>query len=715
MKNILFIFFGLISRPLQKLDNTRSNQARLISSFLVLVICLQIFHLIDEIINGKDPGLEYFIGILFITVAYFLTRTSYFQIGALLWGITNTTVSWIVILKTQDINTIPTQIPFLIFSLMIPALVVKPIYIVIIGMINVLVVLTIPFFSIFNTVSYAFLTTEILFTIISSLFFILILYYREYTDRIKNSELMESKKQIQDLLESTSEAIIGIDLEGNCSFCNAAAQNILGFANQNEILGNNFRKLIHHTDVHGKAVTQENCRIFDSFKGKHVQVSDEIFWKKNGSFFPVEYNSSPVYRSGNITGAVISFFDISERLKIENALRESEERLKEAHQIAHIGNWDWNIKTGSLYWSDEIYRIFGRIPQEFPATYAAFLETIHPDDRDNVTAAVDDAVRNKSQYSINHRIVLPDGEIRIVHEEGKVYFDTATDKPMRMIGAVQDITQLKNTEAKLIQWQKIIEETNQNLNRRVEEEVQNNRKKDLILIQQSRLADMGEMISHIAHQWRQPLNALSLLLSNIKFSFLTGELTEESLEETLNRANNYMSKMSTTIDDFRNYFKPNKEISEFLISEAVESTMSLVAATLKDASISLETSLSKNLMVSGFPNEFSQVILNLLNNARDAITENKISNGMIKIQAFAEGEKIFVIIEDNGGGIPANIIDDIFKPYFTTKEEGRGTGIGLYMSKNIITDHMAGSITAESTRTGAVFTIELPAYKNAKK
>jgi len=142
------------------------------------------------------------------------------------------------------------------------------------------------------------------------------------------------------------------------------------------------------------------------------------------------------------------FNEIAERKRIEKALRRSEASLNEAQRIARFGNWDWNIQTNQLYWSDEIYRIFGLFPQQFGATYEEFLDSVHPDDREFVKEAVNEALLRKQPYSINHRIVLPDGTVRIVHGQGEVTYDEAS-APVRMIGTVQDITESKLAEEEL--------------------------------------------------------------------------------------------------------------------------------------------------------------------------------------------------------------------------------------------------------------------------
>lgn len=232
-----------------------------------------------------------------------------------------------------------------------------------------------------------------------------------------------------------------------------------------------------------------------------------------------------------------------------------------------------------------------------------------------------------------------------------------------------------------------------------------------LLEQQSKLAAMGEMISAIAHQWRQPLNALSLVLQNIDFSYKLGELDNDLMDKSMSKANLLTSTMSKTIDDFRNFFRLDKEKKEFSLDKSILKAISLIDATLSNNEIKLEFSLSENISVYGYENEFSQVILNLINNSKDALLERKIKEAHIKIYTKKEENEVLIFVQDNGGGISKQIIDKIFDPYFTTKEEGKGTGIGLYMSKVIIEENMNGSLTTQDIKDGIIFIIAIPLNK----
>ena len=252
-------------------------------------------------------------------------------------------------------------------------------------------------------------------------------------------------------------------------------------------------------------------------------------------------------------------------------------------------------------------------------------------------------------------------------------------------------------------------ELNSALEEKVIVETSKQKEQEQLLIQQTKLAAMGEMIGNIAHQWRQPLNALGLILQNLKFSYEIGELDEKMMNKSIEKANMLTKNMSKTIDDFRNFFRPNKAKESFKINESVTKAIELIESTFEHHNIKLEKDFtSTETEFFGFPNEFSQVVLNLLTNAKDAVLENKIENPLIIVQTKKDDEYIYISIKDNGLGIKSEIINKIFEPYFTTKDEGKGTGIGLYMSKIIIENNMNGKIEVKNEEEGANVTIKLP-------
>jgi len=228
-------------------------------------------------------------------------------------------------------------------------------------------------------------------------------------------------------------------------------------------------------------------------------------------------------------------------------------------------------------------------------------------------------------------------------------------------------------------------------NEHLQKEIISRKEKERLLIQQSKMAAMGEMISAISHQWKQPLNMLALQLQDVYFKSQLGQLTPEHMVDANEKANSLIQFMSHTIDDFRNFFTPEKKYELFDIRTAIDETLFLVQSILKSSNIDVHIS-GENMKVSGLQNEFKQVMLNLFNNSRDAIVEQNSNNAAIDIKIEDDGSFYSIHFIDTGGGIKENLLDKIYEPYFTTKEEGKGTGIGLYMSKMIIEENMNGKI-----------------------
>jgi len=307
-------------------------------------------------------------------------------------------------------------------------------------------------------------------------------------------------------------------------------------------------------------------------------------------------------------------------------------------------------------------------------------------------------------------------EFEAVCINGKhVWFDTRA-VPFRndvgeivsVLGITRDITDRKLAEKSLAEKRRQLEELNIHLEHRVAEEVSESRKKDQILIQQGRQAAMGEMIGNIAHQWRQPLNTLGLIVQELHMTYGHPEFNKESLEAKVKKAMELISHMSRTIDDFSNYFKPEKERILFSVNQAVAKAISLIRPSFNNLNINVEVDALPNVEINGYPNEYSQVLLNILLNCRDAFEGGNIGRQpVIRIAVFKQDSRSVVTVADNAGGIPEDIIDKISDPYFTTKGPDKGTGIGLYMAKTIIEKNMEGRLFWRNTADGAEFRIEV--------
>uniref|UniRef100_C6E954 histidine kinase n=1 Tax=Geobacter sp. (strain M21) TaxID=443144 RepID=C6E954_GEOSM len=389
--------------------------------------------------------------------------------------------------------------------------------------------------------------------------------------------------------------------------------------------------------------------------------------------------------------------DLTELKRAEQAQKHSESTLKLAVETTGLGIFDLDLKTGKGEWSPIAKKHYG-LPADTEVGLATVIEGVHPEDREKIERIARDAASpgGAGIYSAEYRTVgAVDGKVRWISMRGRVFYDEE-GTPLRLVGACLNVTDV-------VQAQETLKEEMSERLRAVEEL----RRQEQLLIRQGRLAAMGEMIANIAHQWRQPLNTLGLIIQELPTYQERNLLTRDYLEGSVSRAMQVINYMSQTIDGFRNFFGPDKEHQTFLASEVLEKTVSILDAAFAELNLELVVRVDREAVVQGIPNEYSQVLLNILMNAKDALLERKVEHPKVEVRLFKEGEKAVVTITDNAGGIPPEIMDRIFDPYFTTKGPDKGTGIGLFMSKTIIEKNMKGSLTVINQPEGAQFRIEV--------
>ena len=616
--------------------------------------------------------------------------------------------------------------------------------------------------------------------------------------------------------------------------CNQAFSNFLGLSmdyiigkSDFELFPREYAELLRSKDI----PVLENLTTYSNYEWvDHVDGSRLYLLSKKAPL---------IDKSGLLLGMVSISRDVTEEHSLRDNIKEAHHHLVTAQKIAKVGHWQLNIQTNTLVWSDEIYRIFGFEPQGFPATYELFLDTIHPDDRVNVQDAVGLAITTHTEYNIIHRIILPDGHVKTVHEIGHASYD-AENIPMQMIGIVHDISHLKRIEAKLAEQQEAFNTISKHSSDgillikegrfiacnqaavtmlKVEDEssvidllpseispeyqadgkTSAEKEKELItacleagrvrfdwvhidsegeefwvdvlltrliinaqalihvawrdiserkelenelemttqrykelaarldvrvkeqsihLVKQSRMAQMGELLSMIAHQWRQPLSSIAAVSSSIKLKIDLGQTDFETAQgiqsfqdyayKQMNEIEVYVNALSSTIDDFRTLYKPGKTMHRHAITEPIKRALSLVERKFREHSILVEESFTTEVAVSMHANEVMQVVLNLLKNAEDNLVEKGTKDPTILVKTLILNDTVKIEIYDNGGGIEEDIMDKIFDPYFSTKSEKNGTGLGLYMCKIIIEEHQKGILQVKNTEIGACFSIELP-------
>ncbi|WP_051420643.1 sensor histidine kinase [Helicobacter pametensis] len=285
-----------------------------------------------------------------------------------------------------------------------------------------------------------------------------------------------------------------------------------------------------------------------------------------------------------------------------------------------------------------------------------------------------------------------------------------------IISSIQDLH--GSLEEAVFQKTKELHELNDALQQKINQALKESRQKDQVMYQQARLASIGEMIQNIAHQWRQPLNSLILIIQSYKLKYDHQRLSQDFIDSQTQRALRIAKNMSDTIENFRNFFRPHSVRESFSLRKGVEDSLDILQANLKNSNIDVYVSIDERICLFGYENAFTQVVLNLINNAKDAIVAEEISHGVIEVSAMDDQENIFLTIRDNAGGVKIKEIDKIFDPYFTTKHKSVGTGVGLYMVKQIIEKQLEGKISVQNrdwvskithkTYRGASFEIFLP-------
>lgn len=305
--------------------------------------------------------------------------------------------------------------------------------------------------------------------------------------------------------------------------------------------------------------------------------------------------------------------------------------------------------------------------------------------------------------------------LRNIAESLRLYSSTKEIKKINQASKSHEISTIANVANEMLvsiaEYVKQLKSFNVELEKRVKEESSKLQNQERMMIHQSRQAAMGEMLESIAHQWRQPLNIIGLATANLETEYDLGLISDKNFHDKMEVISLNINYMSDTIDDFRDFLNPKKSLTDFDVKKSIEDVLTILRAQLNNYKIKCELDVNAQLIFHGSDNEFKQVMLILLNNSKDAIKllqQDKELNGEISITLSEENGYGMVKVCDNGGGVCQNIIDNIFNPYFSTKQNSNGTGIGLYIAKSIIETRMNGNIGVRNTQDGCCFTISIP-------
>ncbi|AFL69553.1 PAS domain-containing sensor histidine kinase [Sulfurospirillum barnesii] len=393
--------------------------------------------------------------------------------------------------------------------------------------------------------------------------------------------------------------------------------------------------------------------------------------------------------------------DITERIETQERLRQSEALLRNAEAIAHFGSWEIVLdERGQMKWSEEMFRIYGEDPHSFHPTLESFHHYLSPKNLKRMYAINEKALFSGKSEMLDYEIVRKDGSKVFINTFRKAIYDE-NGIPLKLVGTTLDITKQKENERK-------IKQLNETLHHEVQIQLEKLREKDKQLQYQSRLIQMGEMLSMIAHQWRQPLAAIGATTSYLLARIEMDEIEKEAFQEEVEHIEGYVLHLSKTIDDFRNFFKALKQKESVTLEALVERTLTIVKPLLMTKNISIFTEFTCNEEIETYGNELAQVILNIIKNAEDALMDNGIKEPTIWIRTYCDSRFLFLEIRDNAGGIEEALFEKIFEAYFSTKLHKDGTGVGLCMSKTVVEEHCRGVLKVHNEDGGAVFTIILP-------
>jgi len=574
------------------------------------------------------------------------------------------------------------------------------------------------------------------------------------------SALKENEEKYRTLFESMAQGVCYQSPEGQITTVNNAALDILGLT-LDQCLGKT------SFDPRWKALKEdgtpykgeEHPAIMVLKTGKEIRDAIMIIFNTmKNNYVYVIVNAIPQYKKGEDKPFQVftTFQDITKIKKMEEIMHQ---QLKFKSSIAFVTEALLNpnvskyviadiVHDESLKLTESVHGYISLINEDEDCVAVNVTEMLSKDckiyDNKQITKfpkgangynalwghslnTIESFFTNNPKEHKSYKGCLPAGHIELKNFlSAPIILDNKIIGQISLANSVRDYSQMDLTiidqlasilavalDRKNIEEQ--LKNLNTNLNNMVTEETQKRQQQEQILIQQSKMASMGEMIGLIAHQWKQPLNAVGLIVQDLKEAYSFGELNDKYMANSVNIAIEQIMFMSKTIDDFRNFFIPSKEKIIFDVKLSIEQLYSMFENVFTKSNINVSVKVNKETVLStkGYPNEFKQVLLNILNNAKDAIISRRNSEpkirGLIDINLSNSEDlgKIIISIKDNGGGIPQDIIEKIFDSYYTTKESTGGTGIGLYMSKTIIEINMGGTLEVKNVDEGAEFLITL--------
>ena len=533
---------------------------------------------------------------------------------------------------------------------------------------------------------YILIITTILILITFSFISFLKEVFTRYNNNLKEKTqtLEHWKKRFELAIIASNDGLWDIDFKENKIFFSNKWLEMFEYEKDNIKTLDDWFALIHNEDKQN--VKKLFSKIFD-FSEDTIICEYRLLTKNSGFKWVLARGKAFKDEDGKLDRMLMMSMDIDRNKKMKKELLDVELLVEDGRIVLFKLNNDEQLSVNFI--SNSIKK-FGYLKNDFGDNGLNFLDFVCKEDKEYVKDLINSIIKKDlKDFSFECRVQNAKNEIRWISCRA-IVIKNHSGEIIYFYGYFNDINKIKLYQ--------------EELKNKVQMELDKNRQKDRILIQQSKLASMGEMLGAIAHQWRQPLNNVNLIIHFLYDYYNSEKVDKAKIEKYINNAKKNIEYLSQTIDDFRNFYKPSKEKNSFELKQSIYLVFHIIEHELREHQIKYEIN-GGNYEIFSFENEFKQAILNILNNAKDAIV-NKRKNGFfdayIKIDISKNDEFIQISIKNNGGNIPNDIIDRIFEPYFTTKFEDKGTGIGLYMSKSIIENNIKGSIKVENSNDDEV-------------